>query len=114
MRKSYDKLHPLQNNTKKNYYTIQNLDIPVCPYCHSILTVRDSRKRSVKDACGNSYTFSLKRLKCPECNTLHIELPDFMLPHKHYSQGTIETVISGNYAICAADNRTMQRWIKGK
>ena len=76
------------------------------------MKVRDSRKRKAKNAEGKIYVFSLRRLKCPNCNSIHLELPDCIEPNKHYFKLTIENTLSNNIDYCAADNSTIRRWRK--
>lgn len=76
------------------------------------MTVRDSRKRLVKDSAGKIYNFSLRRLKCPKCGSIHLELPDFIEPNKHYSKLTIERAVNEEIDYCSADNSTIARWKK--
>jgi len=89
---------------------IRNFDIPICPICNTVLLVRDSRKRQVKDSDGKSYTFSFRRLFCPICKKLHIEIPDFIFEYKQYSKNVIESIIVGKCRHCAADDSTIRRW----
>ena len=69
---------------------------------------------------GEKKTFSLRRMRCVRCKRLHIELPDILVPNKHYAAELIENVVDGvstpddlsteNYPC----ERTMQRrkdWI---
>lgn len=77
------------------------------------MMVRDSRKRTVKDAEGNIYVFSLRRLKCSCCGSVHLELPDCIEPNKHYFKETIAGVRSGKIEYCAADSKTIYLWMKG-
>lgn len=35
----------------------------------------------------------LRRLICPECRRLHLELPDVLVPQKHYASEVIENVV---------------------
>jgi hypothetical protein len=76
------------------------------------MKVRDSRKRKIKNSEGNSYIFYLRRFKCPNCGSIHLEAPDLINPNKHYSRVTIENTVNGNIDFCAADNRTIARWKK--
>ena len=65
---------------------------------------------------GEKKTFSLRRMRCVRCKRLHIELPDILVPNKHYAAELIENVVDGvstpddlsteNYPC----ERTMQRW----
>ena len=47
---------------------------------------------------------------CRECGRIHIELPDFMQPNKHYAAAVIEAAIDGARRDCPADNSTISRW----
>ena len=61
-----------------------------CPCCQGPLKVRDSRPRQLI-LSDETMTFQLRRLKCQNCGALHLEIPDLILPHKHYSREVIET-----------------------
>lgn len=91
-------------------YQIRNLDAPLCPVCGLLLSGYDRRARHVIDASGSVYWFSLRRLRCPKCKRLHIELPDFMQARKHYEAAVIVEVIVGHPDMCPADASTMRRW----
>lgn len=97
----------LKNNSV--YYAVSEA-IPLCPDCHSRLTIRDSRWRKVIMEDGNKRLFSLRRLKCENCQKLHIELPDLMMPYKHYEKKVIQETAEGNCPDCPADNSTIRRW----
>ncbi len=56
--------------------------------------------------------FALRRLYCPQCKLLHTELPDFMIPNKHYTKAVIDGVRNNSIDYCAADDRTISRWKK--
>ena len=65
---------------------------------------------------GEKKTFSIRRLRCEHCKCLHNELPDILVPNKHYAAEIIENVVDDvstpndlsteNYPC----ERTMQRW----
>lgn len=80
---------------KKRYYVIRNLAKVYCPDCSSKLKVIGSRKRTIKDISGEEYIFNLRRMRCENCNTIHTEMPDCMIPHKQYSKIAIKTAING-------------------
>ena len=53
---------------------------------------------------------------CKACDTLHLELPDVLVPHKHYGSEVIENVVDG---VSTSDDlttedypceKTMERW----
>jgi hypothetical protein len=57
-------------------------------------------------------TLSLRRLRCGECDRIHHELPDLLVPYKRFDAESIEMVVSGskNHDV-PADNSTLFRWI---
>ena len=63
--------------------------------CGSPLCKRDRKRRVHKEAGGKTSWFSINRLKCSNerCNRLHNELPDCMIPYKHYGSEIIEDVL---------------------
>jgi len=91
---------------------VLNADIPLCPSCNVPYKPRDSRKRLVKDSEGKQYTFQLRRLKCPLCGHMGIEIPDIIEPEKHYFKLTIQATIEGKIDYCSADDSTIRRWKK--
>ena len=93
-------------------YMIKNKEAPLCPDCGQLLSGYDRRRRHVIDGAGMVFWFQLRRLKCKSCNKLHIELPDFMAPNKHYDARLIEDVISDRSNFCPADDSTIRRWKK--
>ena len=68
----------------RSAYKIRNVEAPLCPDCGRLLSGYDTRKRHVIDSSGAVYWFLLRRLNCPCCQKLHLELPAFMQPKKHY------------------------------
>lgn len=85
-----------------------------CPSCGGPLSVRDSKKRHLILAGGEVQTFRLRRLKCRDCNALHLELPDIFLPYKHYSREVIMKALDGLVSDCPAENSTIYRWSREK
>ncbi len=80
-----------------------------CPSCHGPVKVRDSKRRQLIYSNGIK-TFHLRRLKCQHCGALHLEIPDLIIPHKHYSREIIESAINGSLSSCPAENSTIYRW----
>ena len=90
---------------------------PVCPFCRTELIYRDSRKRIYKQEGGTKEHIRIRRLKCPTCECLHNELPDVLVPYKHYAAevicGVIDEVITGD-DLDSEDYPcflTMYRWV---
>ena len=84
------------SDTGRDYYRILNEDIPVCPQCGTVLSGYDNRKRHAIDDFGNKQWYRLRRLKCRPCKKLHLEIPDFIQPQKHYEKGVISNALRGN------------------
>lgn len=87
-----------------------------CPHCDSRLKYRDSCIRYIKAEGGKNIRLLIRRLKCIRCKRLHRELPDSIVPFKHYSAEVISGVLDG--VIRAEDldtedypcEKTMDRW----
>ena len=99
---------------KQENYAVRvlNKDVPLCPACGTVMMGYDTRKRKSIDGSGQSRTLLLRRLRCPLCGVLHLEMPDFLLPHKHYDREVIDLVLSGDSSTCPADDSTILRWKK--
>lgn len=94
----------------------------ICPECGSPLCRRDRKLRVHKEAGGKKSWFAINRLKCTneKCRRLHNELPDCMIPYKHYGSDIIEDVVdevvgsddleTENYP-CEATVKNWKRWI---
>lgn len=83
-----------------------------CPICSHALVGYDRRCRNVKDEAGLTKTYSLRRLKCKACNTIHTELPSFIHPYKHYESNVIEKTLNNDDFTCPAEDSTIGRWRK--
>lgn len=68
-------------------------ETPICPYCKTALRYRDSRLRIWKKYSGETSHILIQRMFCSECLCLHNELPDCLVPYKHYGCEVIENVI---------------------
>ena len=81
-----------------------------CPDCSQIMKIIGSRKRTIKDIYGESYIFSLRRMRCEKCNIIHTEIPDCIVPHKQYSKSAINTAVKGECDYYIMENSTIFRW----
>jgi len=98
--------------TKNGAHYAKSKEPRKCPLCEGNMFVRDSKCRRVILSTGEELTFRLRRLKCKKCRTLHVELPDLLVPYKHYSRDAIEQALSGTLTFCPAENSTIYRWSK--
>lgn len=98
---------------KKDYYIIIPQE-PIKCECGGVPVARGSKKRTLITNDGEKQVFSLKRMYCPECDRLHIVLPDVFIPYKHYEKQAIEGIIQGENDCCAADDSTLYRWKHSK
>lgn len=97
------------------YIKIRNLTFPVlCPLCGQELSVKDSKRRYIKDELSRKIPFNLKRYFCSSCNKIHTEIPDIIQPYKQYETLTIRKVREGNSLTFAGDNSTIRKWRKEK
>ena len=94
----------------RDEYCILNRDAPLCPICGALLSGYDTRARHIVSGEGRSIWFRLRRLRCPVCCCLHLEVPDFVRANKHYTADMIAAVIAGGADDCPADNSTIRRW----
>ena len=71
------------------------IDISVCLDCRGNLRYYDSVKRIVRTRYGKTNFIKVRRLKCDACKKVHRELPDYILPFKHYEADIIFGVVEG-------------------
>ena len=55
-----------------------------------------SRRRRVRGLDSEVVTLMIRRLRCDVCRRIHHELPDFIVPYKHYSTEVIEDILRGS------------------
>ena len=77
------------------FFVKSSENVPGCPCCGGQLRYRDSRLRIRKHEGGNRDFLSIRRFKCTTCESYHNELPDVLLPYKHYEAEVISGVIDG-------------------
>ena len=70
-----------------------------------------SRKRKYYNKAGELIVIVIRILRCSNCNKIHHELPDILVPYKRYDSESIEAVVNGNDNLdVAADDSTIARW----
>ena len=108
------KNYSLSWDSKANAYAVRSKDDPVCPMCFLLMSGYDRRKRKMIDSSGSEITLIIRRLKCPGCGRIHAELPDCLIPQKHYSADTIADALDSTPSTCPADDSTIRRWKKSR
>jgi hypothetical protein len=78
------------------------LIITASPCCQSQLRFIGTRKRKYIDEYGNKKTIILRRLRCTNCQKIHLELPDFLVPYKRHCESTVEQCIDTPKQDCCA------------
>lgn len=66
-----------------------------CPDCGGRLKYHDQVRRIVRAEFGNSYWIYISRMVCTRCGKKHRELPDILLPYKHYKTQIVEGFVRG-------------------
>ena len=95
---------------KGGYYCVKTSGQPRCTQCSAPLKVRGSKRRYLITDTGLRERFRLRQLYCDNCHRTHIEYPDIMVPHKHYSLETIRNALQNDNSDCIAENSTIYRW----
>lgn len=67
----------------------------LCPVCHGTLRYRDSLPRIRKKDGGMKKHLMIRRFRCQNCHSYHNELPDCLVPYKHYEAEVIAGVLDG-------------------
>ncbi len=89
-----------------------------CPNCGKELKYYDNVSRIIITKHRKIRHIKIKRYQCVKCNNFHREIPEDILPYKHYESEIITGVIEG---LITSDTlgfedypceMTMQRWRK--
>jgi len=87
----------------------------LCGLCLNAMARHSSYTRSIKES-GDEIEITV--VWCSKCKQWHALLPDFLLPHKHYSGNEIESVIIDSETMPSdeieteASPATVKRWIE--
>lgn len=101
------------NPTQQLYY-LRSFEVQRCLDCGGYLVGYDHRKSLIILEDGIKYYYYLRRLKCPSCQKLNIELSSFCMAQKHYIAKVIDDTKEGAFNDCHADDSTIRRWKKEK
>lgn len=92
--------------------------LSICDKCGGKLKRYDKATRTVIQKGGERKVFKIRRLKCSKCGKIHRELPDFLIPYKHYDCEIIKGVIDGYITSSTIGYEdypsevTMRRWTR--
>lgn len=90
----------------------------ICPVCQGTLRYRDSRPRIRKKEGVRKEHLMIRRFRCDNCQSYHNELPDCLVPYKHYEAEVIAGVLDEIVVPEDLDSedypsfRTMIRWFQ--
>lgn len=88
-------------------WSYENRDKPICPLCGSRLFSHGTcRRKSIEEDCLEIH--HLRVLKCRNCKKTHRELPDTLVPYKHYGRKLISAIVAGK-AKCGYEESTRYR-----
>ena len=80
---------------KQVFFIVSSEKTPGCPCCGGQLRYRDSRLRIRKHEGGDRDYLRIQRFRCSTCKSYHNELPDILLPYKHYEAEVVSGVLDG-------------------
>lgn len=89
----------------------ENRDKPTCPLCGSRLFSHGTcRRRTITEDYLEIH--HLRVLKCRKCKRTHRELPDTIIPYKHYGRELISSIIAGKakYGYDASTRYSLMQW----
>jgi hypothetical protein len=81
------------------------------------MKVVGSRPRKYLQEDASQVILIIRRLRCMECNKIHHELPDILVPYKRYKSECIEAVVvekkQYHAGTVACDESTLHQWKTG-
>src|SRR5699024_11238201 len=76
------------------------------------LSVVGSRRRTCRERSGKKNVLIIRRMWCKDCQRIHHELPDLLVPYKRYTAESLEQIIDDRKPVdVAADESTLNRWL---
>lgn len=78
------------------FYYVIALAASYCPICQSLLVMRATRQRVIWISEEVKKILVIRRLYCENCNRIHHELPDCLVPYKRYGTKIIESIAVNN------------------
>ncbi len=106
----YIKLCSRTNSPSPNFW-VRSVAVSRCPHCRHPLRVIGSRPRTRRTPDGVRQILIIRRLRCDDCQRIHHELPDCLVPFRRYDSDSLEAFGSqGTTAAVAAEPSTFTRW----
>ncbi|WP_369681816.1 DUF6431 domain-containing protein [Alicyclobacillus macrosporangiidus] len=81
-----------------------------CPCCQGELRVIGSRKRIWVQSSGDKVKLIIRRLRCRDCNKIHHELPNFLVPYRRHEAQVIEEAVTDKATPVGVEQSTLRRW----
>lgn len=75
-----------------------SLNEHICPACGGELRYYDTIRRMIKKEGGLKAWVLLPRAVCQKCGRIHRELPEDILPYKHYTKTIIDGFLTGDFS----------------
>jgi len=104
--------YSLEFKRDSGYFKVKSKEDVPCPICDNELKVYGSRKRTLFKQDGSKQVLIIRRLQCKQCEVLHHELPDVIVPYKRFESDAIESVLIADNSDSTAfpgEERTFQR-----
>jgi hypothetical protein len=97
--------------TPSTVFSVRGAESVPSPCCGERLMVIGTRLRGYINNSSESVKLNIRRLRCVQCDRIHHELPDFLVPYKRYDAESIERVVM-NLATTdvPVDESTLHRW----
>ena len=93
------------------FFVESSVTTHMCPICQATLRYRDSRPRIRKKEGGLKDQLIIRRFYCKNCHSYHNELPDCLVPYKHYETEGISGVLDGNADHGCLENLQAAFWV---
>jgi hypothetical protein len=92
-------------------FSVRSAESVPSPCCGERLKVIGSRLRCYINNSSESVKLNIRRLRCVQCDRIHHELPDLLVPYKRYDAESIEKVVTCPAATdVPVDESTLHRW----
>jgi len=94
---------------ESNVFYVRSYEKNVCPVCENTIRTIGIRRRKYISDSGEGHTLIIRRLRCKNCNKIHHELPDILIPYKRHCADTIENIIAGEESGLPCEESTVRR-----